>query len=156
MAETNTWPPPKPGHADTLRPDSERIKASKRENAVASGILQTQMLAEGGQSNSSSDKVTHQTRSSVHRDRDAAEQSLETFCGEGAAGTTDRSSQDDNARDTSGESDWVPKPPKVLMDDPSTTPLELHSQIQLYATNECVYPLFPKIYLGTELINLTI
>lgn len=33
---------------------------------------------------------------------------------------------------------WEPKPPKVLMDDPNAIPLELRSQIQLYATNEYV------------------
>lgn len=33
-------------------------------------------------------------------------------------------------------STWEPKPPKVLMEDPDTTPLELLSQIQIYATNE--------------------
>lgn len=33
---------------------------------------------------------------------------------------------------------WEPKPPKVFMDDPNAKPLELRSQIQLYATNECV------------------
>ena len=31
---------------------------------------------------------------------------------------------------------WEPMPPKVLMDDPKAVPLELRSQIQLYATNE--------------------
>lgn len=31
---------------------------------------------------------------------------------------------------------WEPKPPKVLMNDPDAKPLELRSQIQLYATNE--------------------
>ena len=29
-----------------------------------------------------------------------------------------------------------PKPPKVQMRDPNATPLELHAQIQLYATTE--------------------
>lgn len=33
---------------------------------------------------------------------------------------------------------WEPHPPKVLMNDPRDPPLELHSQIQLYATNESV------------------
>lgn len=37
---------------------------------------------------------------------------------------------------------WEPKPPKVLMDDPHARPLELRSQIQLYATNECVVSTF--------------
>jgi hypothetical protein len=31
---------------------------------------------------------------------------------------------------------WEPKPPKVQMSDPDATPLELHAQIQLYATTE--------------------
>lgn len=31
---------------------------------------------------------------------------------------------------------WEPKPPKVLMKDPNEQPLELRSQIQIYATNE--------------------
>lgn len=31
---------------------------------------------------------------------------------------------------------WEPKPPKVLMEDPNEQPLELRSQIQLYAMNE--------------------
>lgn len=34
---------------------------------------------------------------------------------------------------------WEPKPPKVLMKDPKEKPLELRSQIQFYATNECVF-----------------
>lgn len=31
---------------------------------------------------------------------------------------------------------WEPKPPKVLMEDPASVPLELRSQIQQYATTE--------------------
>lgn len=34
---------------------------------------------------------------------------------------------------------WEPKPPKVLMNDPNESPLELRSQIQLYAMNEWVH-----------------
>ena len=34
------------------------------------------------------------------------------------------------------EEEWVPNPPKILMEDSSATPLELRSQIQMYATNE--------------------
>jgi len=33
---------------------------------------------------------------------------------------------------------YEPKPPKVLMENPNATPLELRSQIQLYATTEYV------------------
>jgi hypothetical protein len=31
---------------------------------------------------------------------------------------------------------WEPRPPKVQMNDPNAVPLELHAQIQLYATTE--------------------
>ena len=49
-----------------------------------------------------------------------------------------------SVRDTDADYDealsfWEPKPPKVLMEDPNEAPLELRSQIQLYATNEWVY-----------------
>lgn len=39
---------------------------------------------------------------------------------------------DDDDRDNI----WRPKPPKVLMENPKETPLELRAQIQHYATNE--------------------
>ncbi|KAJ7590893.1 Alpha/Beta hydrolase protein [Mycena floridula] len=45
---------------------------------------------------------------------------------------------------------WEPKPPKVLMDDPTKVPLELRSQIQLYATNEqLTHPLVSPILQGS-------
>jgi hypothetical protein len=31
---------------------------------------------------------------------------------------------------------WQPKPPKVLMDNPRDIPLEMHSQIHMYAATE--------------------
>ena len=43
---------------------------------------------------------------------------------------------------------WEPKPPKVLMKDPKSVPLELCSQIQLYATTE--YALFPFCMLASN------
>ncbi|PCH41474.1 alpha/beta-hydrolase [Wolfiporia cocos MD-104 SS10] len=45
---------------------------------------------------------------------------------------------------------WEPKPPKVLMDDPKAKPLELRSQIQLYATNEqLTHPLVSPVLQGS-------
>ncbi|KZT72544.1 alpha/beta-hydrolase [Daedalea quercina L-15889] len=45
---------------------------------------------------------------------------------------------------------WEPKPPKVLMDDPHARPLELRSQIQLYATNEqLTHPLVSPVLQGS-------
>lgn len=54
--------------------------------------------------------------------------------------TTDRSPSwpileaPDSRRDSAEEHE--PKPPKVLMENPDDVPLELQSQIQIYATNE--------------------
>lgn len=58
----------------------------------------------------------------------------------GSLDDSDRPSQASFSEAIAGNtgSGWVPKPPKVLMEDPNTTPLELRSQIQLYATNEYV------------------
>ncbi|THV08365.1 alpha/beta-hydrolase [Dendrothele bispora CBS 962.96] len=45
---------------------------------------------------------------------------------------------------------WEPKPPKVLMNDSDATPLELRSQIQVYATNEqLTHPLVSPILQGS-------
>ncbi|KAF7301841.1 AB hydrolase superfamily protein C4A8.06c [Mycena indigotica] len=49
---------------------------------------------------------------------------------------------------------WEPRPPKVQMADSKAVPLELHSQIQLYATNEqLTHPLVSPILQGS-LANL--
>ncbi|KAF4601981.1 hypothetical protein EYR40_005182 [Pleurotus pulmonarius] len=47
---------------------------------------------------------------------------------------------------------WEPKPPKVLMKDHTSVPLELHSQIQIYATTECgqlCHPLVSPVLQGS-------
>lgn len=100
-------PPPKPGHADTLGkstlPEAER--ASRSSSPV---LTQQEMLSQG------------------------SETSAETY---------DIDKQE-------------PKPPKVLMEDPEAIPLELCSQIQLYATNEqLTHPLVSPILQGS-LCNL--
>ena len=41
---------------------------------------------------------------------------------------------------------WDPQPPKVLMEDPDAIPLELLTQIQLYATNEYVCSLLWAVF----------
>ncbi|KAH9844100.1 alpha/beta-hydrolase [Rhodofomes roseus] len=65
-------------------------------------------------------------------------------------------SQTERANDGQDESGpeyddfWEPKPPKVLMDDPHARPLELRSQIQLYATNEqLTHPLVSPVLQGS-------
>ncbi|KAJ8698470.1 hypothetical protein PTI98_005176 [Pleurotus ostreatus] len=45
---------------------------------------------------------------------------------------------------------WEPKPPKVLMNDHASIPLELHSQIQIYATTEQLcHPLVSPVLQGS-------
>ncbi|THH11723.1 hypothetical protein EW145_g464 [Phellinidium pouzarii] len=44
IAKTDTLPPPKPGHADTLQPDDKRIKQSLN-NLAASNVPQSEMMS---------------------------------------------------------------------------------------------------------------
>ncbi|KAJ6539532.1 Alpha/Beta hydrolase protein [Mycena capillaripes] len=45
---------------------------------------------------------------------------------------------------------WEPRPPKVQMNDPNAVPLELHAQIQLYATTEqLTHPLVSPVLQGS-------
>ena len=99
-------PPPKPGHADTLIPSNERIAkdALGCKHGSKTGVSQKDMLELNGDAS--------QINGSVNVNSQPC---------------------NDNV-----DKSWYPKPPKVLMDDPNTVPLELRSQIQLYATNEYV------------------
>ena len=57
---------------------------------------------------------------------------------EGTSTDDEQVGQDDSKYDIAMDF-WEPKPPKVLMEDPNATPLELLAQIQLYATTESVW-----------------
>lgn len=118
-----------------LQPDAERIQASKDEEEAASGVSQTEMLSEDDrtQARSNSDITPNSIPASAPRVVATAEKGSRFV---GPNPDSDRASQDEETKKTRGESDWVPKPPKVLMENPNATPLELRSQIQLYATNE--------------------
>lgn len=62
----------------------------------------------------------------------------------------------ESRRSKEAKESWEPKPPKVLMENHEETPLELRSQIQMYATNECVEVLIRLITPGTyELFQTT-
>lgn len=129
-------PPPKPGHADTLRPSSERLKEeTRRKKPKASELVQEKMLRQGHSSvndasaRKSSRAMAYEDEISVSghsRPNDAEEDGSNN---EGATASEGSSSQQEHES-------WDPKPPKVLMDNPDDVPLELRSQIQLYATNE--------------------
>jgi hypothetical protein len=119
-------PPPMPGHADKLKPDSERLEnqQSSHDEGRCEGELppseikmQKEMLrnGSGAHDETNSGKPFSTSRDALADSREHVE------CSELA--DIDR---------------WEPKPPKVLMEDPNATPLQLQAQIQLYATNEYV------------------
>lgn len=123
VVPTRTNPPPQPGHADTLRPSKERLadqvdareEASARENPVPSrdlrdeGVQSQAEMMDNSDKEKSSPKGSHASSATIREDDPEYEDAL---------------------------SYWEPKPPKVLMKDPNEQPLELRSQIQIYATNE--------------------
>lgn len=132
VTPTQTNPPPRPGHADTLLPSSsqvgeqlsERLEAGQEEGRVAHADElkheevqdQAAMLQEGS---NSGDRTSPDASSSG--DQDSANRE-----------------RGDQTPEFESLDFWEPKPPKVLMKDPNDRPIELRSQIQLYATNEYV------------------
>ncbi|KAI0772028.1 alpha/beta-hydrolase [Trametes elegans] len=145
VVTTRTNPPPQPGHADNLKPDDEHIKdqvdqrsaqsAEKGEDVHAADlqdrpeeVLSQREMQDQGGSKPAAPKLPQKSFASV-----GAEEK-----GDG-----------DIVPDV-----WEPKPPKVLMEDPNATPLELRAQIQLYATTEQLsHPLVSPV-LQSSLGNL--
>ncbi|KAI0677037.1 alpha/beta-hydrolase [Trametes maxima] len=147
---TQTNPPPPPGHADKLKPDDGRQtdQADKRlEQSIQKGEevhaadlqdspgdigSQKEMLADHPKSRSGSPAESDSTREETNLKQD-----------------NEWGPSYDSVRDF-----WEPKPPKVLMEDPNATPLELRAQIQLYATTEQLsHPLVSPV-LQSSLGNL--
>lgn len=106
VASSESLPPPRPGHADTLIPSAERVAKDtlRHGNHSKAKVSQKDMLEFDGDARQINESVNVKPE------------------------------QVDKKEDRS----WYPAPPKVLMEDPNAVPLELRSQIQLYATNECV------------------
>ena len=127
---TKTNPPPGPGHADTLRPSKERL-ASQVEERMDKSVEEERPVGAG---DLEEDNVKSQ-KAMLREDNDEKDNMPQP-----SAETSSASSQvgirDDDPNYEDALSFWEPKPPKVLMDDPNATPLELRSQIQIYATNE--------------------
>jgi hypothetical protein len=123
VAPTVTNAPPQPGHADTLKPDEDRLKSQQQ--AQEDGVLEDAIVPE------------HVKTQAQMQDQQEVqdEASLQTRQDTRPPATPIDRSETSNMHDISA---WQPKAPKVFMDDPQSTPLELRSQIQLYATNECV------------------
>ncbi|KZP24716.1 alpha/beta-hydrolase [Athelia psychrophila] len=114
--------PPVPGHADTLKPGNVR---KRREG----GMDQEKMAEEA-------------EREGLVDDNGKADEYAD---GAGQA--------DDAAVGIPDKEDidfWQPKPPKVLMDNPRAVPLEMRSQIQMYAaTEQLSHPLVSPVLQGS-------
>lgn len=149
IKETESNPPPKPGRADTLQPNKHRVRESHQEEEPKpdADLKQKEMLSsdepslnQNGLQNGSKMPSSDSSMSSQQESRPSKQESS--------------TSQESDA------SSWMPKPPKVLMEDDNATPLELRSQIQLYATNEyvllgwlCILT-FMTVHLGNSRILL--
>lgn len=110
VVPTTSNPPPKPGHADTLKPSKEQLKESGVEFSSTQSIPATQkeMLS---QPITSERRPAHEDYQCNHMSKSSDVEDCEI----------DR---------------CEPKPPKILMENPNAIPLELRSQIQMYATTE--------------------
>ncbi|OSC99002.1 alpha/beta-hydrolase [Trametes coccinea BRFM310] len=165
VVKTRTNPPPQPGHADKLKPDNAELHSQLRERE--------KQAADTGRDVHSADlqEPPEEIPSQKEMQQQANEEDLPSSSGgdkHGSPGSRsstrdeqvhpgdDNPSGDGEANfDYESEMDyWEPKPPKVLMEDPNATPLELRAQIQLYATTEQLsHPLVSPI-LQSSLGNL--
>ncbi|KAF9464372.1 hypothetical protein BDZ94DRAFT_1256294 [Collybia nuda] len=134
-------PPPKPGHADTLRPSQGRIIKDTADNRYHhSGGEQVKTQVEMLDGRDTDDLETPNSRHDSNRGaihgQNLRQSSSKSIIKEGI---------DDYDVDF-----WEPKPPKVLMEDPDAVPLELRAQIQLYATTEqLTHPLVSPVLQGS-------
>lgn len=162
VAPTTTGPPPEPGHADTVKPNERRVSQRIAEvlkcgtahvqNAVEDAVEGTGkergssvpgFIERGsGKQPEGENIVTGSELDAVSRLAPGA--ALDRAEGPGRAGQMRIEERSASSRSDAPiaqlreelKENWEPKPPKVLMNDPKETPLELHSQIQQYATNE--------------------
>ncbi|KAH7931203.1 alpha/beta-hydrolase [Leucogyrophana mollusca] len=143
VVRTQTNPPPKPGHADILWPEEGRKNesaqrwprnAEEQANAGEAGNWES-----SDQLGSNEKPKSQEEMMAVDRGKD----DVETTIGRGPESPTGIPDPDDIDF-------WQPKPPKVFMNNPLDVPLELRSQIQLYATTEQLsHPLVSPILQGS-------
>lgn len=129
VTTTETNPPPIPGHADETKPSLKRDR-------VAEALPQEPLSQDEVPSQSSMMMLADIIESSdwvgtVNAEIDRASGvQVEPLATMGTSNGQHRPIEEHE-----------PKPPKVLMENPDDVPLELQSQIQIYATNEYAYPL---------------
>ncbi|KAG7096748.1 hypothetical protein E1B28_004160 [Marasmius oreades] len=121
IGPTKSMPPPEPGHADTLLPSASRIEVDEKSTDEA------------------------ESRGVIVPQEQMLKETSQKNYNE--MGQTYSSRTDEEEYDIDR---WEPKLPKVLMEDVEAVPLELRSQIQLYATNEQLsHPLVSPILQST-------
>lgn len=124
VTATETNPPPIPGHADKTKPSSKRDR-------VTEAVPQETHPQEEVPSQASMMMLADIVESSDWMD------DVNTEIGRaGGIQAEPQTVTEASSTQTPFIEAHEPKPPKVLMENPDDVPLELQSQIQIYATNE--------------------
>ncbi|KAI0065802.1 alpha/beta-hydrolase [Artomyces pyxidatus] len=156
---TETNPPPQPGHADTLEPSNERAEEQEnlRQRAEQEGLSTAEV--ERQQYNDSVHSQAEMLRNSAPPESPTGGQQKpggEARQDDAASSGSEMKSRNTVEEDLHPDIDleqmdkWEPKPPKVLMKDPTASPLEIRAQIQQYATNEqLTHPLVSPVLQGS-------
>jgi hypothetical protein len=134
VPEATNQPPPVPGHADTSELGLERIEeGKKREDDGSDQVVQSQGQMFRGMSEAERRGGVPPPKNQRDTSSSAPSEGNVNLKGKSTSG---EGLTDKQLGDVAGR--WQPKPHKVLMENPDDTPLELRSQIQLYAETEWV------------------
>jgi hypothetical protein len=120
IVPTVTNEPPKPGEADTLKPSPRRVEQTQHSEDNAYGPGKTVETQEEMLENSES----------------SPESSLQKAAESDPEAAHKRAEEISDALKRHDLDHWEPNPPKVFMENANSRPLELRSQIQMYATTE--------------------
>ncbi|TBU23510.1 alpha/beta-hydrolase [Dichomitus squalens] len=140
VVPTKTKPPPQPGHASKLKPDTSEAKSQVNERLL-------QSTERGGSVPHASELEDNPSEVLAQKDMqaengDEVSKNGSASLADGSLSNGDQPKHVEDGTDAgSASSDialefYEPKPPKVLMEDPNAIPWELRAQIQLYATTE--------------------
>ncbi|KAH6915136.1 lipase/esterase [Coprinopsis sp. MPI-PUGE-AT-0042] len=166
IVESETNPPPLPGHADALHPTPGKQKIVEEGRDVpADGFpveSQEEMLDKyPDKSNPSAREIDEAwdhpnpkeagtTQSPPTRQTLDGKESPQDPKEPGFVGDVPKSPPANKASEDGDTEYWEPKPPKVLMDSKDKVPLELRSQIQQYAmTEQLTHPLVSPVLQGS-------
>jgi hypothetical protein len=142
VVPTTTDAPPPPGYPEVLQSDGpQHLHEETLPSAETRHVGDDPSL--GGMKPTSTPGLLHNVFDHISQSQnayistDSAEQDTMTPV-DGAKkhlGNAHRKDSEGHSK-PSHDNESTLRPPKVLMENPSTTPLELRAQIQLYATNE--------------------